>query len=178
MKKLIPVFLLLLLFGLPKPIFTYKPREFVVLENVQKLQDLAQETELRCLAQNIFYEAVGEPLEGKLAVAAVTLNRVKHSYFPNTICGVVFQSNSRGCQFSWTCGPKARFNQAEYDVAHKIASQVLTTGRTLSRLKNALYFHSVHVTPNWDFAEPIEQIGNHIFYKVIPYERRIASTVN
>lgn len=167
MKKVL-VFIMLLFFLLPEKLVNNKPQLFVDLERMV----LVRET--TCLAQNIFYEAVGEPLEGKLAVAAVTLNRVKHSYFPNTICEVVYQRNSRGCQFSWTCGPKTKFHKESFDEAYAIAEKVLTTGQTLNRLKYALYFHSTSVTPNWDFAEPIEQIGNHIFYKVIPYERRIA----
>ena len=45
--------------------------------------------ELTCLAQNIYFEARSEPLEGKLAVAHVVMNRVASRYFPDTVCGVV-----------------------------------------------------------------------------------------
>ena len=44
-----------------------------------------------CLARNIFYEAAGEPEEGKVAVGMVTINRVKDGRFEKTICGVVNQ---------------------------------------------------------------------------------------
>ena len=47
--------------------------------------------ELQCLAQNIFHEAASEPLEGKVAVGLVTLNRTQDSRFARTICGVVNQ---------------------------------------------------------------------------------------
>jgi spore germination cell wall hydrolase CwlJ-like protein len=44
-----------------------------------------------CLARNIFYEAGSEKEEGKVAVAIVTINRVKDGRFGNSICGVVNQ---------------------------------------------------------------------------------------
>ncbi|MGZ9034938.1 MAG: hypothetical protein ACXW25_11110, partial [Rhodospirillales bacterium] len=45
------------------------------------------EAELRCLALNVYWEARSESALGRLAVAAVTLNRVAHRDFPGTICG-------------------------------------------------------------------------------------------
>lgn len=122
------------------------------------------EREVACLAKNIFYEAPQEQYEGKVAVATVTMNRVRHRQFPKSICGVVFQRNSRGCQFSWTCGPKAPFDSTTYQASYDIAVQVLTNNLRVIRLKNALYFHNTQVSPNWEFATPITQIGNHIFY--------------
>ena len=43
------------------------------------------------LARLIYGEARGEPYEGQVAVAAVVLNRVKSSKFPNTIASVIYQ---------------------------------------------------------------------------------------
>jgi len=48
--------------------------------------------ELDCLAKNIYHEARGESLQGKKAVANVTLNRVHSNLFPDTVCGVVYQA--------------------------------------------------------------------------------------
>jgi spore germination cell wall hydrolase CwlJ-like protein len=47
--------------------------------------------DVECLARNIFYESGGEPLEGKVAVGIVTINRSQDSRFPSTLCGVVHQ---------------------------------------------------------------------------------------
>lgn len=44
-----------------------------------------------CLAKNIYYEAGGESEEGKVAVAMVTINRVRDGRFGKTICSVVDQ---------------------------------------------------------------------------------------
>jgi len=121
--------------------------------------------DVECLAKNIYYEAPAEPYLGKLAVAVVTMNRVRHPEFPKTVCGVVYQRNSRGCQFSWTCGPKARFNTRIYEQAKEIAVAVLTNNTSVISLENALYFHNTKVTPNWTFARPVVRIGGHIFYE-------------
>lgn len=45
--------------------------------------------ELQCLARNIFHESANEPIEGKVAVGVVTLNRAKDSRFGDSICEVV-----------------------------------------------------------------------------------------
>jgi spore germination cell wall hydrolase CwlJ-like protein len=128
--------------------------------------EISQE-DVNCLAKNIYYEAPAEPYLGKLAVATVTMNRVRHPGFPKTVCDVVYQRNSRGCQFSWTCGPKARFNNNLYNQSVEIAKKVLTTNIKVVSLENALYFHNTKVKPNWSFARPVVQIGGHIFYEPI-----------
>ena len=67
------------------------------------------DTEVECLASNIYHEARNQPLVGQLAIAFVTYNRVKddsefRSY--NTYCDVIRQGYRRGsksCHFSWYC---------------------------------------------------------------------------
>ena len=66
-----------------------------------------RQKQLDCLARNIYHEAGGEPFEGKVAVAQVTINRVESGAFPSDICQVVYQKNIVYervlCQFSWYC---------------------------------------------------------------------------
>ena len=57
------------------------------------------ETSLMCLALNIYFEARSEPIEGQIAIAEVTLNRVASTNYPNDVCSVVLQENKDGCQF-------------------------------------------------------------------------------
>jgi len=52
---------------------------------------LYQESELSLLARLVNGEARGEPYIGQVAVAAVVLNRVRSSSFPDTVSGVIFQ---------------------------------------------------------------------------------------
>lgn len=57
----------------------------------------ASENEAYLLARLVHGEARGEPYTGKVAVAAVVLNRVKSASFPNTISGVIFQTGAFDC---------------------------------------------------------------------------------
>jgi len=158
MKRIVAIFILLLMLY---------PVSLKTNMNIPaiKVISMTSEKELRCLAENIHYEAPMEPYLGKLAVAMVTMNRVRHPDFPKTICDVVYQRNSRGCQFSWTCGARMKFNEKIYNESMKIAKAVLTNQRQLVSLENALYFHNTKVTPNWTFARPVVRIGGHIFYE-------------
>ena len=49
--------------------------------------------DVECLARNIYFEAGSEPLEGKVAVGVVTINRSRDPRYPSSICGVVNQKD-------------------------------------------------------------------------------------
>jgi N-acetylmuramoyl-L-alanine amidase len=130
-----------------------------------------RDKQLDCLAKNIYHEAKGEPFEGKVAVAQVTINRAASGQFPSDICKVVYQKNvvyeKVLCQFSWYCDqatmarPK---NTAAYKESQIVARQVLLEEFRLPSLKNALYFHATHINPGWK-REKVATIGGHVFYK-------------
>jgi spore germination cell wall hydrolase CwlJ-like protein len=142
-------------------------------EQVESSQITAElrERQLGCLAKNIYYEAGGEPFEGKVAVAQVTLNRANSSQFPGDICKVVYQKNivyeKVLCQFSWVCDrdtavkPK---HPAAYRESMEVAKKVLLEGFELPGLKDAMYFHGDYINPGWK-REKVAKIGRHIFYK-------------
>ena len=50
--------------------------------------------DLNLLSRVVYSEARGEPYVGQVAVAAIVLNRVSHSSFPNSVAGVVYQSGA------------------------------------------------------------------------------------
>lgn len=52
------------------------------------------ESETYLLGRLVHGEARGEPYVGKVAVAAVVLNRVRSPAFPNTIAGVIYQAGA------------------------------------------------------------------------------------
>ena len=127
--------------------------------------------QLECLARNIYYEAGGEPFEGKVAVAQVTINRMESGLFPNDLCRVVYQKNvvydKVLCQFSWYCEGPARVppkHAQAYKESMVVAKQVLLEGFRLPSLTHALYFHAKHINPKWN-REKVAQIGGHIFYR-------------
>lgn len=126
--------------------------------------------ELNCLALNIYWEARSEPTLGRFAVAAVTLNRVIHKGFPDTICGVVHQGRERGlhrCQFSWVCDGKSKIpgNQKAWLEAEHIAYTMLYLDLP-DPTDGALWYHADYVSPGWAKAMArVTQIGRHIYYR-------------
>jgi spore germination cell wall hydrolase CwlJ-like protein len=125
--------------------------------------------ELTCLAQNIYFEARSEPLDGKLAVAHVVMNRVASRYFPDSVCGVVQDGTDEvlhRCQFSWYCdGKKDEVeDQGAWKEATELASKVYW-GRAEDPSGGALWYHADYVKPVWRkaFAKG-PTIGRHIFY--------------
>ena len=124
---------------------------------------------LLCMSLNIYFEARSEPIQGQIAVAEVTLNRVKSPDYPDTICGVVLQENEEGCQFSWWCDglsdePK-EYNS--FQTAKALARLMLEDGDYISVVgKNVTHYHTKDITPYWvkDF-EYVSTVGKHIFYR-------------
>ncbi len=153
-------------------VITYKldPNKRIVMMNSAVTAEVRNQ-QLECLARNIYFEAGGEPFEGKVAVAQVTINRAESGKFPNDICKVVYQKNviyeKVLCQFSWYCEQPNNIkprNIAVYRESEKVAKQVLLEGFRLPSLDKALYFHAKHINPKWD-KERVAVIGGHIFYK-------------
>ena len=121
----------------------------------------ARWADVECLAKNIYHEARGEGLAGKIAVAQVTINRVESRQFQNTICGVVYAPS----QFSWTLDKRKRVrDQKSWQASVSIARAVLTQAVRLPDFP-ALYFHTPQVNPKWNRNKTVvARIGNHIFY--------------
>jgi spore germination cell wall hydrolase CwlJ-like protein len=128
--------------------------------------------DLECLAENVYFEARGEPLAGQYAVAEVTLNRTHARNFPRTICAVVHETRwdpvrrRHTPDFSWTAlgavtpedGPAWRQAMA---VANAVYDDLIPP-----LVPEALYYHATSVRPDWARGRrAIATIGNHIFYR-------------
>lgn len=121
-----------------------------------------------CLAQAIYYEARSESEEGQAAVAEVILNRARSGRYPREVCDVVYQRNSRTCQFSYTCDGsigRTRVNAQSWGRAERIARAVYA-GQAQSMLPaHSVNYHANYVAPSWGRRlERVRQIGAHIFY--------------
>lgn len=126
-------------------------------------------TALICLAMNVYYEARGEGMMGKYAVAQVVMNRVEHDRFPDTVCAVVKQRRSPAlhqCQFSWYCDgkPERPTNTRAWEEAQLIAQDVLD-GTVDDITDGALFYHADYVSPYWaeEFNHTVTY-GTHKFY--------------
>jgi spore germination cell wall hydrolase CwlJ-like protein len=127
--------------------------------------------QLKCMTQNIYWEAASEPFEGKVAVAQVTMNRVASGRFASDVCGVVYQKNvfydRVVCQFSWYCEGTHRVrpvHPALWRESEEVAKKVMMEGFRLPSMKDALYYHADYVNPQWGKPK-IDKIGRHIFYR-------------
>ncbi len=126
------------------------------------------ESESRCLAEAIYYEARGESAAGQLAVAEVVINRVRSGKYPATICGVVYQGSHRttGCQFSFTCDGslKKKVDTLAFAKAERVARGVVF-GQARNLVGTATHYHANYTDPYWAGGlEREKQIGRHIFY--------------
>jgi N-acetylmuramoyl-L-alanine amidase len=120
----------------------------------------------------VYYEARGEPRSGQYAVAEVTMNRVASGYYPDTVCGVVYQKQWDPLRrryvgaFSWTefarrPSPEGREWRRAWEVAETVYRK-----RHVPTLDGVLHYHAVYIKPSWSRGrKPVARIGKHVFYK-------------
>ena len=113
---------------------------------------------LNLISRFVYAEARGEPYTGQVAVAAVILNRVKSSLFPNTVSGVVYQSGA------FTCVSDGQINLSPDATAKKAAQDAINGwDPTYGAL---YYFNPNTATSAWIWSRPMTiTIGNHRFCK-------------
>lgn len=113
---------------------------------------------LNLLARVVYGEARGEPYSGQVAVAAVVLNRVKSSSFPNTISGVVYQAGA------FDAVRDGQINLSPNSTAIKAAQDALN-GWDPS-YGAIYYFNPSTATNKWIWSRPMTvTIGRHRFCK-------------
>lgn len=149
--------------------FLYQESQHVIiLQNSQKivqaLYDKYLDTQLHCVALNVYFESRGETIEGQRAVAFVTFNRVEDEKFPSLPCDVVWDKK----QFSWTHDGKSDVpeNNDQWDVAQNVAKAVYHAhGNVPDPTDGAVMFHSGK-KPWWakHYTKTVT-IEGHTFYK-------------
>jgi spore germination cell wall hydrolase CwlJ-like protein len=144
-------------------------------------EKLPDPEEVLCLAQNVYFEARGENISGQMAVAHVTINRVKNDKYPNTICGVVYQAKfskwwlSQGkkvpikyqCQFSWYCDGKSDMitDWKTFDNIVEVSRQIIR-GHHEDNTNGAIFYHADYVKPKWSDSLQVSAVfDSHIFYR-------------
>ncbi len=115
-------------------------------------------SDVNLLARAIYGEARGEPYVGQVAVAAVILNRVKSSQFPNTISGVIYQSGA------FDAVSDGQINLTPDSTAKKAAQDALNGwDPTYGAI---YYFNPSTATNKWIWSRPMTvTIGKHRFCK-------------
>ncbi len=114
--------------------------------------------DLNLLSRLVYGEARGEPYTGQVAVAAVVLNRVKHSSFPNTIAGVIYQKGA------FDVVSDGQINLTPNDTAKKAAQDALNGWDPTNGA--IYYFNPSTATNKWIWSRPMTvTIGKHRFCK-------------
>ena len=115
-------------------------------------------SDLNLLSRLVYGEARGEPYTGQVAVAAVVLNRVEHSSFPNTIAGVIYQSGA------FDVVSDGQINLTPNDTAIKAARDALNGWDPSNGA--IYYFNPSTATNKWIWSRPMTvTIGKHRFCK-------------
>lgn len=127
------------------------------------------------LACNIFFEARNQSIGGKVSVAIITMNRVSHPNFPDTVYDVIWQDR----QFSWTQDgksdqiPAAESEREAWNRALWVAELVWTAAHDPDfdiqvgkiSLDNSHFYHANFVSPRWSRKMiQVGTVGDHIFY--------------
>lgn len=122
------------------------------------------EKDVECLAKNIYHEAGIESRSGKVAVAQVTINRLKSGTYGKTVCKVVYAKS----QFSWTLDkklrnekPKGELWKSSLAIAKEFARGIRAKG-----MANIDHYHTDYIKkPFWAHKKQATiKVGQHIFY--------------
>lgn len=125
---------------------------------------------LFCLAVNVYHESRGEPLEGQMAVALVTLNRARES--KRNVCDVVVEKD----QFSWTkqgvsyFRGKWRLRTSHYPKKRRAWNVSVMVAKAALGMADftlgSTHFHADYVSPKWAKNLVFSgRWGRHLFYR-------------
>jgi hypothetical protein len=159
----------------PKPITLEVPELKVqvlpvpILELSDRARVVLSEAEVQCMAKAIYFEARGEGTRGMIGVGYVILNRMGHREFPKTACGVVYEKNRRGCQFSWVCDGKADriVSLQSYEQAKQIAVSVLKR-EVENPVDDSIFFREKSIRSRYASSQRhVTSIGQHRFFALL-----------
>ena len=118
-------------------------------------------SDLDLLSRLITAEAQNQPYSAQVAVAAVVINRIQSSQFPNSISSVIYQKSDGYYQF--TPVVNGWINKPATETSKKAAKEALY-GSDPS--KGALFYFDDSTTNKWLWSKPIAaRIGNMVYVK-------------
>lgn len=117
-----------------------------------------------CLATAVYFESMGEPLEGQLAVAQVVINRSRSGRYPSDWCAVVKQK----AQFSFVRAGRFPRIDVRCNAWRKARAIAAIAANNMAQMLPAdvLWYHADYVSPSWGRRlSRVDKIGAHIFYR-------------
>ena len=129
-----------------------------IFSSSSKSSGSVSSSSLNLISRFVYAESRGEPYKGQVAVAAVILNRVRDSRFPNTVSGVVYQSGA------FTCVSDGQINLTPNATARKAAQDAMNGW---DPTYGAVYYFNPNTATNkWIWSRPMTvTIGKHRFCK-------------
>ncbi len=124
----------------------------------------ALDAQAECLATAVYFESMGESLEGQLAVAQVVINRANSGKYPTNWCAVIKQK----AQFSFVRAGRFPSIDPGCDAWRKArAIAVIAANNMAATLPtDVLWYHADYVAPGWGKRlNVVDKIGAHIFYR-------------
>jgi spore germination cell wall hydrolase CwlJ-like protein len=139
-------------------------------ERLGLLDEKSRARSEKCLAEAVYFEARGEAVRGQIAVAQVVMNRTFSGFYPNTVCGVVYQNKHRhyACQFTFACDNVADVVRERdmWERARKIAKAMLDGQLWLPEVGKSTHYHAYWVHPSWvSEMKKMYKFGVHTFYR-------------
>ncbi len=135
---------------------TEKALKITLTSKTSSSNSTVSSANLDLLAKCVYAEARGEPYTGQVAIAAVVLNRVKSSSFPNTVSGVIYQKNA------FTCVSDGQINLTPNASAYSAAKDALNGWDPTNGC--LYYYNPATATSKWIWSLKVElKIGKHSF---------------
>jgi spore germination cell wall hydrolase CwlJ-like protein len=124
----------------------------------------------KCLANAVYFESRDEPVRAQIAVAQVVMNRVFSPFYPNDVCGVVYQNANRrlACQFTFACDgiPDVVTEPDAWARATHIAHDILDGKLWMPQVAKSTHYHDDWAHPNWvGEMKRMDKLGGLIFYR-------------
>jgi spore germination cell wall hydrolase CwlJ-like protein len=113
-----------------------------------------------CMTRVMYFESNRSSAEGMLAVGTVVMNRLNDRKFPNSVCGVVGQSNQFAPGVLWKPMKEGRSKA----LAHQMASRVLG-GERHPGVQNAKFFHTQGYSFPYTNMHYVLNAGGNSFYE-------------
>ena len=149
----------------------------LVAPSVKAATITLDDTQMECLAKNVYFEARNQSHVGKIAVAQVVLNRVVDKRYPMSICEVIEQAYTyksgfpirHKCQFSWFCdglSDEPRDTVAWKDALRIASDAVLLWNASFDVTEGSTHYHTKQVFPKWrKTLTHTTAIDDHLFYR-------------
>lgn len=112
--------------------------------------------EIQLLAHMVQGEARGEPFIGKVAVAAVVLNRLERPNFPSTVAGIIYG------QGEFCTVRDGQINLSPSSEAYRAVEQAL--GGWDPSYGSLYFYNPARSTSKWIYSRPVNvKYGQHVF---------------